>query len=117
MPDCFACELLLRRLLGALLDNAFKFTRQRSKAQIQIGSLGLPDGMAYYVRDNGAGFDERYANQIFGPFHRLHRGGDYSGIGLGLAIAQRIIERHGGQIWAESQPGNGAVFSFTLPYS
>jgi light-regulated signal transduction histidine kinase (bacteriophytochrome) len=116
-PDCFACAPLMRQLLIALFDNAFKFTRRRTQALVEFGSRRVGDEMAYFVADNGIGFDDRFANQIFGPFQRLHRTGNYAGIGLGLAIAQRIVERHGGRIWAEGRAGKGATISFVLPYN
>jgi PAS domain S-box-containing protein len=116
VPDCFACAPLLRQLLNALFDNAFKFTRRRSQALVEFGSRRVGDEVCYFVADNGVGFDDRFANQIFGPFQRLHRTGSYAGVGLGLAIAQRIVERHGGRIWAEGRAGKGATISFVLPY-
>jgi PAS domain S-box-containing protein len=115
LPECFGSEPLLRRLVGALVDNGLKFTRRRSAPVIEIGSHRGPDGVFYFVRDNGVGFNDRHSNQIFGPFQRLHKGANYNGVGLGLSIAQRIIERHGGQIWAEAKVGKGALVSFTLP--
>jgi PAS domain S-box-containing protein len=116
VPDCFACAPLLRQLLTALFDNAFKFTRRRNQALVEFGSRRVGDEISYYIADNGVGFDDRFANQIFGPFQRLHRAGSYPGIGLGLAIAQRIVERHEGSIWAEGRIGKGATISFVLPY-
>jgi PAS domain S-box-containing protein len=113
LPDCFGCEPLLRRLLSALLDNAFQFSRRQGC--IQVGFQRATAGISYFVRDNGSGFDNRDSNQIFDAFERLHRGVQYTGVGLGLSIAQRIIERHGGEIWADGKVGKGALFSFTLP--
>jgi signal transduction histidine kinase len=106
-----ADPVLLKQALANLLGNAVKFTRRRDAAMIEVGRR---DDDVYYVRDNGAGFDMRHAEKIFGVFQRLHRADDYEGTGVGLAIVHRIIERHGGRIWAESAPGDGATFFFTL---
>ena len=93
-----------------LLDNAWKFTAKREHARIEIGQAGN----TFYVRDNGAGFDPQYADQLFGVFRRLHEQEDFSGTGIGLATVARIIHRHNGQVWAEGQPGKGATFFFTV---
>jgi two-component system, chemotaxis family, sensor kinase Cph1 len=98
-----------------LLSNALKFTRTTSNPQIAIGCVEHAGEQVMYVRDNGIGFDMRYVHKIFGVFERLHRAEDYEGTGVGLAIVKRIIERHGGRIWAESAPGRGASFYFTVP--
>jgi signal transduction histidine kinase len=94
-----------------LLGNALKYTRGRDPARIEVG---MADG-AYFVRDNGAGFDPRYSDKLFQVFQRLHRAEEYEGTGVGLALASRIIQRHGGQIWADAAPDRGATFHFTLP--
>lgn len=105
---------LLRLALENLLQNAWKFTGKREAAVIEFGA-GQRDGeLAYYVRDNGVGFDMGYAGRLFGPFQRLHRAGEFPGSGIGLATAQRVIHRHGGRIWAEARPDEGATFLFTL---
>ena len=101
---------LLQQALTNLLSNAVKFTRRRDTARIEVGRRGD----VYYVRDNGAGFDMRHADKLFRVFHRLHPADEYEGTGVGLAIVQRVIERHGGRIWAESTFGEGATFYFTL---
>lgn len=104
---------LLTAALDALLRNAWKFTRGREPARIELGvEPGTPP--VYFVRDNGAGFDMRYAGKLFGPFQRLHSEREFEGLGIGLAAAHRIIRRHGGRIWAEAAPDRGACFHFTL---
>ena len=107
-----------QRLMGMaffnLLDNAWKFTAKTENARIELGA-GTEDGQTvYYVRDNGAGFDPEYAAKMFLPFHRLHSEDEFEGTGIGLAIVERIIQRHGGRIWAEGAPGKGATVFFTL---
>jgi signal transduction histidine kinase len=104
---------LLRIALENLLRNAWKFAGRQPRPQI---TFGRRDGAepVYFIRDNGVGFDPTYAGKMFQPFQRLH-GADFPGTGIGLAIVQRIVSRHGGRIWAESTPGQGATFSFTLP--
>jgi signal transduction histidine kinase len=106
---------LLKQVFINLVGNAVKFTRERNPAEIAIGCATGADGTrVYYVKDNGAGFDPRYAAKLFGVFQRLHRAEDFEGTGIGLAIVQRVVERHGGRVWAESTPGAGATFYFTL---
>ena len=107
-------EHLLTLLLQNLLANAWKFTVDRKPARIHVGSRGTGDARVYFVADNGAGFDPRYAAKLFVPFQRLHSAEDFPGTGIGLAIVARIAARHGGRAWAESAPGQGATFYFTL---
>jgi light-regulated signal transduction histidine kinase (bacteriophytochrome) len=104
----------MRAVFENLLGNAWKFTGKREAARIEFGSLRDGARITYYVRDNGAGFDMAYASKLFGAFQRLHSAGEFVGTGIGLATVQRIIHRHGGRIWADAQPGQGAVFYFTL---
>jgi signal transduction histidine kinase len=105
---------LLRIVLENLLGNAWKFTRNAPKPCLEFGRQGEADGVAYYIRDNGAGFDMAHAGQLFVPFQRLHRSTEFEGTGIGLATVHRVIERHGGRIWAQSSPGEGASFYFTV---
>lgn len=105
---------MMRIAMGNLLDNAWKFTVHQPVAEIGIGALP-GSAQTYFVRDNGAGFDPAYSNKLFGAFERLHTESEFPGTGIGLAIVQRIMARHGGKIWATSQPGHGATFFFTLP--
>jgi light-regulated signal transduction histidine kinase (bacteriophytochrome) len=106
---------LLRVVLENLLGNAWKFTSKRDDAHIEFG-VKLLDGpeRVYFARDNGAGFDMRFAGKLFGAFQRLHDGSEFPGSGVGLASVKRIIHRHGGRIWAESAVGKGATFCFVL---
>jgi light-regulated signal transduction histidine kinase (bacteriophytochrome) len=106
---------LLQRVLENLLNNAYKFTAKRVPARVEFGTAPQGDGrVAYFVRDNGIGFDMAYADQLFGAFQRLHGAKEYPGTGIGLATVERIIRRHGGQVWAEGGENTGATFYFTL---
>ena len=106
---------LLAAALGNLVGNAWKFSGQREHAHIELGVTAADGEDIYYVRDDGAGFDMAYADKLFGPFQRLHDTAEFPGSGIGLAIVQRVILRHGGRIWAESEVDKGATFYFTLP--
>jgi signal transduction histidine kinase len=114
LPSVRSDPVLLEQVYANLLSNAVKFTRDRNPARIEVGYRRDGETHPYYVRDNGAGFDMRYVDKLFGVFQRLHRQDEFEGIGAGLAIVQRIVRRHGGEVWAESEVGKGATFYFTL---
>ncbi len=107
---------LLREVLDNLMGNAWKYTGRREKALIEFGVAEIDGGRAYFVRDNGLGFDMSQAERLFVPFHRLHSREEFAGHGIGLSTAQRIVQRHGGRIWAEGEQGSGATFYFTLDF-
>lgn len=109
-----ADEALLKAAITNLLDNAWKFTENEETATIEFGRKPDTDPGIFYLRDNGAGFDMRYAGRLFGPFQRMHRDDEFEGMGMGLAFVQRIIHRHSGKIWADAAVDGGATFFFTL---
>ena len=117
LPDAQGDPVLLHQVFTNLLGNAVKYSANTKKAVIEVGSLNTPDeqgNRVYFVKDNGAGFDMRNAHKLFEVFERLHTEGEFEGSGVGLAIVKRILERHGGRIWAEGKPGVGATFHFTI---
>ena len=118
LPKVHGDPILLHQVLANLLSNAVKYTRTRDPAVIEIGTReGRNDEVVIFVRDNGVGFDTRFAGKLFGVFQRMHRADEFEGTGIGLANAQRIVTRHGGSIWADAAPGSGAAFYFSLPRS
>ena len=115
LPRTWGDETQLRRVLVNLLDNALKYSAQREELVVEVGAIPGEVLHTFFVRDNGTGLDLQNAVKLFEPFQRFHPGTGFPGTGVGLAIAKRIVERHGGVIWAESQPGLGATFFFSLP--
>lgn len=115
LPPCAVDPSLFKQVWVNLLSNAIKYTSKTAEAHIEIGHQIINDEGVYFIQDNGAGFDMQYAEQLFGVFQRLHRSQDFEGTGIGLAIVQRIIQRHGGRIWAQAAINQGATFYFTLP--
>ncbi len=115
LPETVGDESMLRQVFANLISNALKFSRQSAAPSVEIGARQEAGEIIYCVRDNGVGFDMKYAPKLFKVFQRLHSADQFEGTGVGLAIVQRIIQRHGGQVWAESQPGEGAAFYFSLP--
>ena len=115
LPPASGDAALLRHVLVNLIGNAFKFSVKRAHPKVEIGAEQHGSEVAYYVKDNGVGFDMQYAGKLFGVFQRLHRPDEFEGTGVGLALAQRIIQRHGGRIWAEGKVNEGATVRFTLP--
>jgi signal transduction histidine kinase len=116
LPDCQSDPALLEQVFINLIGNAFKYSRKRDGARVEVGATAGDAGATpvYFVKDNGAGFDMQYADKLFGVFQRLHRNQDFEGTGVGLAIVQRIVNRHGGRVWAEGKVNEGATFYFTL---
>jgi len=116
MPMVAGDALLLREVWANLLGNAFKYSRPRERAVIEVGwAIDPVRGYTFFVRDNGVGFDSKYSQKLFGVFQRLHRASEFEGTGIGLALTRRIIERHGGSVWAESRLGEGSIFHFSIP--
>jgi light-regulated signal transduction histidine kinase (bacteriophytochrome) len=114
LPESHGDTAMLHQVWINLLANALKYSRKTEAAVIEVGALDDPGGPVYFVRDNGVGFDMRYAHKLFGVFERLHRSEEFEGTGVGLAIVQRIVKRHGGTVRAEAAPGRGATFFFQL---
>jgi PAS domain S-box-containing protein len=115
LPPSYGDAPMIRRVWTNLLDNAIKFTRPKPEGLIEVGAQAKEGETIYHVKDNGVGFDTRYIGKLFGVFQRLHSQEEFPGTGIGLAIVKRIVARHGGRVWAESQVGQGATISFALP--
>ncbi len=115
LPSAYGDRALIHQVFANLLSNAVKFTRPNKDAVIEVGGWSEGDESIYYVKDNGVGFDMQYKNKLFGVFQRLHSESEFEGIGVGLAIVHRIIQRHRGRLWAEGEVNKGAAFYFTLP--
>jgi light-regulated signal transduction histidine kinase (bacteriophytochrome) len=113
LPPVRGDAALLKQVFVNLIGNAFKYTRNRGEAAIEIGTREIAGEQVFFVRDNGAGFDMKYAGQLFKVFQRLHRSDEFEGTGVGLAIVQRIIQRHGVRVWADATVDQGATFYFT----
>jgi len=114
VPDAYVDNVTIRQLWVNLVSNAIKYTRHKKDAVVEVGSEEGNDMLTYYIKDNGAGFDMRYYDKLFGVFQRLHSDKEFEGTGVGLAIVQRIVSKHGGTIWAEAKPNEGATFYFTV---
>lgn len=115
IPHAYGDRALIHQVFANLISNAIKFTRPKDAPTIEVGGWSEGDEDIYYVKDNGVGFDMQYKNKLFGVFQRLHSEPEFEGIGVGLAIVHRIIQRHGGRLWAEGEVNKGATFYFTLP--
>ncbi|MEN7547401.1 ATP-binding protein, partial [Rapidithrix thailandica] len=115
VPDAHGDYTMISQLITNLMSNAIKYTRPKTKTLIEVGSKRFNGQLAYFVKDNGVGFDMQYKNKLFGVFQRLHKDSEFEGTGVGLAIVQRVIHKHNGHVWGEGQVDQGATFYFTLP--
>jgi two-component system sensor kinase len=115
LPPATADPALLHQVWINLVSNAIKFTSRKERSVIEVGTKRSEDELVYYIHDNGAGFDIQYVDKLFGVFQRLHSQDEFEGTGVGLAIVQRIVQRHAGRVWAEGDVNKGATFYFALP--
>jgi two-component system sensor kinase len=115
LPRAKADRALMTQVFTNLIGNAIKFTQKTTNAKVEVGYVDEKDDIVYYVQDNGAGFDMKYYDKLFGLFQRLHTQDEFKGTGVGLSIVQRIISRHGGRVWGEGEVGKGATIYFSLP--
>jgi two-component system sensor kinase len=115
LPKVSGDKVLVWQVLYNLMANAVKFTRMRDRAVIEVNCSNSGEYNTYCIKDNGTGFDMRYYDQLFEIFRRLHSTSEFEGTGIGLAIVKKIVQKHGGRVWAEGKPGEGAIFFFTLP--
>ena len=115
LPPARGDRAMLRQVLVNVLSNAIKYTGPCAEAVIEVNGTAAEAENTYWVKDNGVGFDMRYVDKLFGVFQRLHRDGQFEGTGIGLAIVKRIVTRHGGRVWAESELGKGTTLYFTVP--
>jgi light-regulated signal transduction histidine kinase (bacteriophytochrome) len=115
LPDAIADPIYIKQVWINLISNAIKFSSLRTEPEIRIGGKTDSGYNIYFVKDNGVGFNPEYSHKLFGVFQRLHKATEFEGNGVGLAIVQRIVHRHGGKVWAEGKEGKGAIFYFSLP--
>ncbi|NEV94005.1 GHKL domain-containing protein [Psychroflexus sp. YR1-1] len=117
LPEMQGDHNMIKQVFSNLLSNSFKYTGKKEKSVIEVGSYTEQDEIVYFVKDNGAGFDERYYNKLFGVFQRLHSSTEFEGTGVGLAIVEKIVHKHQGRVWAEGKLGEGACFFISFPSS
>jgi light-regulated signal transduction histidine kinase (bacteriophytochrome) len=115
LPPCMGDPILIRQMWTNLISNAIKYTLPKEQCVIEISGTQKDGLCTYYIQDSGVGFNPKYSDKLFGLFQRLHKADEFEGTGVGLAIVQRIIHRHGGQVWGEGRLGDGATFHFTIP--